>query len=128
MKPPLPSLRRDLETLEANGLTMTEREQQLAAKRRECESADDAADPDRRRAPALPADTPERAAALRGQIEALESEIQEAREAYQQDEAAVRAILLQGPYTSLATTEERVSQLQDDEAAEQLRLGCHPSA
>ena len=30
--------------------------------------------------------------------------------------------MLQGPYTSLATTEERVSQLQDDEAAEQLRL------
>ena len=114
--------RHDLEALEANGLTMTEREQQLAAKRRECESADDALTRIDAELAALPADTPERAAALRGQIEALGSEIQEAREAYQQDEAAVRAILLQGPYTSLATTEERVSQLQDDEAAEQLRL------
>ena len=71
---------------------------------------------------ALPKDAPERAAAIQDRIATLESNIQTAREAYQQDEAAARAILLQGPYTSLAIAEERVRQLEADEAAERLRL------
>jgi uncharacterized protein YhaN len=55
-------------------------------------------------------------------ISALESEIQSAREAYKQDEAAASAILRQGPYSSLAIAEERVRQLESDEAAENTRL------
>jgi uncharacterized protein YhaN len=94
----------------------------LDGRRRECESADAGlADIDAALKP-LPVDAPETAAAMLQGISALELEIQNAREAYKQDEAAVSAILRQGPYSSLAIAEERVRQLEADEAAENTRL------
>jgi hypothetical protein len=111
-----------LAALEADGLTIPERQEKLADRRRECETAEDALHDIDKALGQLPADAPERAVASRGQIATLEGEIQKAREAYQQDEAAVRAILLQGPYTSLASAEERVRQLEHDTAVETLRL------
>jgi uncharacterized protein YhaN len=101
---------------------MTERQQELNGRRRECESSEAAlAEVDAALAP-LPFDAPERAAIMQEKISALEVEIQNAREAYKQDEAAVSAILRQGPYSSLAIAEERVRQLEADEAAENSRL------
>jgi DNA repair exonuclease SbcCD ATPase subunit len=111
-----------LALLEADGLTIQERQEKLADRRRDCETAEDALHDIDKALGQLPADAPERAAASREQIATLEGEIQKAREAYQQDEAAVRAILLQGPYTSLASAEERVRQLERDTAVETLRL------
>jgi hypothetical protein len=111
-----------LALLEADGLTLMARQQRLADRRRECESAADGLREIDAELAALPKDAPERAAAIEDRIATLESNSQTAREAYQQDEAAARAILLQGPYTSLAIAEERVRQLEADEAAERLRL------
>jgi DNA repair exonuclease SbcCD ATPase subunit len=116
--------KRKLAELEADGLTIAVRQDQLAERRRECESADEALLEIDRVLATLPADAPERAVEIRGRIACLESAIQSAREAYQQDEAAARAILLQGPYTNLTAAEERVRQLEHDEAAETLRLNA----
>jgi len=113
---------REVAILETDGRTMTERQQELNGRRRECESAEGGlAEIDAALAP-LPADAPERAATMQQKISSLEVEIQNAREAYKQDEAAVSAILRQGPYSSLAIAEERVRQLEADEAAENSRL------
>jgi DNA repair exonuclease SbcCD ATPase subunit len=111
-----------LAALVADGLTISERQEKLAGRRRECETAEDALRDIDTALGQLPADAPERASAIREQIATLEDAIQKAREAYQQDEAAARAILLQGPYTSLASAEERVRQLEHDTAVETLRL------
>ena len=116
--------RRTLAELEADGLTIAARQDQLTGRRRECESADEALLEIDRVLATLPADAPERAVEIRGCIAGLELTIQSAREAYQQDEAAARAILLQGPYTNLTAAEERVRQLEHDEAAETLRLNA----
>jgi exonuclease SbcC len=114
----------DLGALEADGKTITERQNELNGRRRECESSEAAlVEIDAALTP-LPADAPETAAAMLQGISVLESEIQSAREAYKQDEAAASAILRQGPYSSLAITEERVRQLEVDEAAENTRLGA----
>jgi recombinational DNA repair ATPase RecF len=111
-----------LALLVADGLTIPERQEKLADRRRECETAEDALRDIDKALGQLPADAPERATAIREQIATLEDAIQKAREAYQQDEAAARAILLQGPYTSLASAEERVRQLEHDTTVETLRL------
>jgi wobble nucleotide-excising tRNase len=101
---------------------MAERQGDLSSRRRECESAEE----DLRRIDAelavLPADAPDRLDAVQSKISQLESAIQQAREAYKEDEAAARALLQQGPYTILSIAEERVKQLEDDAAAETLRL------
>jgi uncharacterized protein YhaN len=101
---------------------LIDRQRHLADRRRECESAVDGLRDIDTELAVLPKDAPERAAAIQDRIAVLELNSRTAREAYQQDEAAVRAILLQGPYTSLATAEERVRQLEADEALEKLRL------
>jgi DNA repair exonuclease SbcCD ATPase subunit len=101
---------------------MAERLQELNNRRRECDSADEALREIDATLAALPADAPECAAAVLKRIEVLGSEIQAAREAYQQNEVAARTVLQQGPYTGLAAAEERVRQLEADEAAETLRL------
>ena len=111
-----------LAVLEADGLTIQERQEKLAHRRRECETAEDALHDIDKALAQLPSDAPERAAASREQIATLEGEIQKAREAYEKDEAVARLILLQGPYTSLASAEERVRQLEHDMAVESLRL------
>jgi ABC-type Mn2+/Zn2+ transport system ATPase subunit len=116
--------KRTLAELETDGLTIAARQDQLAERRRECESADEVLREIDSMLATLPADAPERAAAIRERIAGLEMAIQSAREAYQQDEAAARAILLQGPYTNLTSAEERVRQLEHDEAAETLRLNA----
>lgn len=118
----LADAKRALAALEADGLTIPERQEKLADRRRECETAEDALRDIDKALGQWPADAPERAAASREQIATLEAAIQKARELYQQDESAVRAILLQGPYTSLASAEERVHQLEHDTAVETLRL------
>jgi DNA repair exonuclease SbcCD ATPase subunit len=118
----LAELLRDLTALEADGKSMTERQQELSVRRRECESAEsDLAEIDASLAQ-LPPDAPEAAAAIADRISTLEREIQSAREAYKQDEKAASEILRQGPYSSLAVAEERVRQLESDESAETARL------
>jgi hypothetical protein len=118
----LAAARAELASLEADGKTMAERLQELNNRRRECDSADEALREIDATLAALPADAPECAAAVLKRIEVLGSEIQAAREAYQQNEVAARTVLQQGPYTGLAAAEERVRQLEADEAAETLRL------
>ncbi|MDR3701073.1 MAG: AAA family ATPase [Candidatus Sulfopaludibacter sp.] len=118
----LAEAKRVLAQLEADGLALSDRNENLAARRRECESAEDEVRGIDKSLQQLPADAPERASLLRQQIEALGSAIQTAREAYQQCEAAARVILLQGPYTCLASAEERVRQLEHDTAMETRRL------
>jgi hypothetical protein len=113
---------KELTPLTADGLSLTERHERLAERRRERESAEDALQSIETSLANLPADAPQQAGEVRQRIAALDAEIQTAREAYQQDEAVVRTILLQGSYTSLAVAEERVQQLEEDEAAERLRL------
>jgi len=112
----------ELRALEADGKSMSERLDELSNRRRECESAAESLQNIDAELAALPADAPNRLEAVHNRISQLESEIQQAREGYKQDEAAARALLQQGPYTSLAIAEERVKQLEDDEAAETLRL------
>lgn len=112
----------ELATLESDGKSMAERQDKLSARRRECESAEENLQKIDADLAALPADAPDRLEAVHSGINQLETAIQQAREAYKQDEAAARALLQQGPYTSLAIAEERVKQLEDDEAAETLRL------
>jgi energy-coupling factor transporter ATP-binding protein EcfA2 len=111
-----------LAALEADALTISERQEKLADRRRECETAEGAIRDIDKALGQFPADAPESASAIREQIAKLEDAIQKAREAYQQNEAAARAILLQGPYTSLASAEERLRQLEHDIAVETLRL------
>jgi DNA repair exonuclease SbcCD ATPase subunit len=113
---------KDLASLEADGKSLSERNEELSTRRRECESAEESLQKIDADLAALPADAPDRLAAINGRISELESEIQRVREAYKEDEAAARALLQQGPYTSLALAEERVKQLEDDEAVETLRL------
>ena len=113
---------KDLGSLEADGKSLAERQDELSARRRECESAEESLQKIDADLAALPADAPDRLEAINSRISGLESEIQRVREAYKEDEAAARALLQQGPYTSLALAEERVKQLEDDEAAETLRL------
>jgi DNA repair protein SbcC/Rad50 len=112
----------ELRALESDGRSMSERQDELGTRRRECESAEENLRKIDGDLVALPADAPDRLDAVSRRISELESEIQRAREAYKEDEAAARALLQQGPYTSLAIAEERVKQLEDDEAAETLRL------
>jgi energy-coupling factor transporter ATP-binding protein EcfA2 len=116
--------KRTLMELEADGATIAARQEQLAERRRECDSAADALREIDGALGTLPPDAPERADAMRQRIAGLESSMQTARETYQQNEAAARAILLQGPYTDLAAASERVRQLESDEAAETLRLNA----
>jgi DNA repair exonuclease SbcCD ATPase subunit len=112
----------ELRTLESDGRSMAERQDELSTRRRECESAEENLRKIDGDLAALPADAPDCLDAVYKRIGELESEIQRAREAYKEDEAAARALLQQGPYTSLAIAEERVKQLEDDEAAETLRV------
>lgn len=116
--------KRVLAELEADGLTVAARQELLTERRRECESAEEALREIIKTLETLPADAPERAGTIREQMTRLESAVQTDREAYQQNEAAARAILLQGPYTNLTAAEERVRQLEHDEAAETLRLNA----
>lgn len=120
----LAEAKRTLAELETDGLSITARQDQLAERRRECESADESLLAIDRVLATLPADAPERAVEIRGRIAGLELAIQSAREAYQQDERVAREILRQGPYTNLTAAEERVRQLEHDEAAETLRLNA----
>jgi ABC-type Mn2+/Zn2+ transport system ATPase subunit len=113
---------KELAALEADGKSLSERNDELSVRRRECESAEEGLQRIDADLAALPADAPDRLDALFGRIGELQSEIQRVREAYKEDEAAARALLQQGPYTSLALAEERVNQLEDDEAAETLHL------
>src|SRR5262249_1689663 len=78
-----------LTPLLADGLSLDERQNRLAERRRERESGDDAVRAIDETLSKLPPDAPERADELRRQIDTLEAEIQVAREVYQQDEAAV---------------------------------------
>jgi DNA repair exonuclease SbcCD ATPase subunit len=112
----------ELRTLESDGRSAAERQDELGTRRRECESAEENLRKIDCDLAALPADAPDRLDAVYKRIGELESEIQRAREAYKEDEAAARALLQQGPNTSLAIAEERVKRLEDDEAAETLRL------
>lgn len=112
----------ELATLESDGRSIVDRQDELSSRRRECESAEENLRRIDVELAALPADAPDRLEALYSRVSQLESEIQQAREAYKEEEAAARALLQQGPYTSLAIAEERVKQLEDDEAAQTLRL------
>jgi DNA repair exonuclease SbcCD ATPase subunit len=112
----------EIAALESDGRTMGERQEELNDRRRESDSAEANLQRIERELAALPAGAPDQLDAVRDRIASLESESQLAREGYQQDEAAARALLQQGPYTSLATAEEQVAQLETDEAAEMLRL------
>lgn len=112
----------ELETLEADGRSMAERQDDLSARRRMCESAEESLKTIDEALATLPEDAPERLDLIKQGISVLDSEIQRVREAYTAEEAAARALSVQGPYTTLATAEERVKQLQDDEAVENLRL------
>jgi wobble nucleotide-excising tRNase len=112
----------DVATLESDGRSMAQRQDDLINRRRECESTEEHLQLIDANLSALPADAPDRLEAVCSRISLLESEIQQAREAYKEDEAAARALLQQGPYTSLVIAEERVNQLEDDESAEMLRL------
>ncbi len=112
----------EIARLESDGRSMAERQDDLSNRRRECESAEENLQKIDQELAASPANAPDRLEALRAGIRQLESEIQRAREAYKEDEAAARALLQQGLYTSLAIAEERVKQLEDDAAAENLRL------
>lgn len=114
---------RMLTQLEA-GASIAARQEQLAERRRECDSAAAALQEIDAALGTLPPDAPERAESMRQKIAGLESSMQTARETYQQNEAAARAILLQGPYTDLAAASERVRQLECNEAAETLRLNA----
>jgi exonuclease SbcC len=111
-----------LAPLLADGRSLADRQDRLAERRRERETAEDAFRAIEAALSTLPADAPERAEEIRQRIDTLEAEIQASREAYQQDEAAVRTILQQGPYSSLAIAEERVRQLEVEEQTERLRL------
>jgi energy-coupling factor transporter ATP-binding protein EcfA2 len=113
---------KELASLEADGKSPSERQEELSARRRECESAEENLQEIEADLAALPADAPDRLEAIDGRIGELQSQIQRVREAYKEDEAAARALLQQGPYTSLALAEERVKQLEDEEAAETLHL------
>ena len=115
---------KELAALEADGKSLAEREHELSARRRECESAEESLRNIDTDLASLPEDAPGRLDAINGRISELGVEIQRVREAYKEDEAAARALLQQGPYTSLALAEERVKQLEDDEAGETLRLNA----
>jgi energy-coupling factor transporter ATP-binding protein EcfA2 len=112
----------ELAALESDGKSLSERNDDLSTRRRECESAEESLQKIDADLGAMPADAPDRLDAINDRIRELESVIQRVREAYKEDEAAARALLQQGPYTSLALAEERVKQLEDDETAETLRL------
>jgi DNA repair exonuclease SbcCD ATPase subunit len=113
-----------LVSLEADGLTVAARQERVAECRKESDTAADALRKVDADLGARPADAPDRAARLLERIAELEMEIQLGREAYQQEEAAVKAILCHGPYTSLATAEEEVRQFEHEEAEELLRLNA----
>jgi exonuclease SbcC len=112
----------EIAKLESDGRSAAERQDELSTRRRECESAEENLRAIDTALAALPVDVPDRLEALNNRIRQLESDIQQAREAYKQDEAVARALLQQGPYTSLASAEEQVKQLEDDKTAEKLRL------
>jgi DNA repair exonuclease SbcCD ATPase subunit len=112
----------ELAALESDGKSLAERNHELSTRRRECESAEESLQKLDADLGALPADAPDRLDAINDRISELEAVIQRVREAYKEDEASARALLQQGPYTSLALAEERVKQLEDEEAAETLRL------
>jgi uncharacterized protein YhaN len=112
----------DLAKLESDGRTMSEKQEDLGYRRRECECAEESLDKIDADLAALPADAPDRLTALGNEVTELESELQRARKEYGDHETAARTLLELGPYTSLATAEERVQQLETDLAAETLRL------
>ena len=118
----LAEARSDLAALEADGKTVSERQQELNGRRREWESAAGALTEIDAALSPLPVDAPETALAGQQRISALELEIQNVREAYRQDEAVASALLRQGPYSSMTSAEERVNQLEADEATENRRL------
>ncbi len=110
--------------LQADGRTLGDRREDLDGKRRACDTAEEDLRAIDATLAGLPQDAPERAAALGQQIESVQSQLQQTRESYQQDEAAMRAILLQGPYSSVAAAEERVRQLEKEHAVELLRVNA----
>jgi exonuclease SbcC len=113
-----------LARLQADGRTLAGRRAELDEKRRACEKVEEDLRGIDAALAGLPADAPERAAALGQQIDSLQSELQQTRESYQQSEAAMRAILAQGPYSDVAAAEERVRQLENERAAELLRVSA----
>lgn len=118
----LASAKADLGRLESDGRSMAERQEDLVGRRRECESAEESLVKLDAELADLPADAPDRFNALGKEITELEAELQRARKEYEDHETAARTLLELGPYTSLATAEERVQQLETDCAAEKLRL------
>jgi ABC-type Mn2+/Zn2+ transport system ATPase subunit len=118
----LADARSDLAALEADGKTVSERQQELNGRRREWEGASVALTEIDAALGPLPVDAPEAALAKQQGISALELEIQCVREAYRQYEAVASALLRQGPYCGMTSAEERVHQLEADEAAESRRL------
>jgi len=110
--------------LQADGRTLGDRREDLDGKRRACDRAQDELRSIDLTLAGLPQDAPERATELAHQIETVKSQLQEIRESYQQDEAAMRAILLRGPYSSVAAAEERVRQLEEEYAEELLRVNA----
>ena len=118
----LADARSDLAALEADGKTVSERQQELNGRRREWDGAAVALTEIDTVLGPLPVDAPEAALAKQQGISALELEIQSVREAYGQDEAVASALLRQGPYSGMTSAKERVHQLEADEAAENRRL------
>jgi uncharacterized protein YhaN len=110
--------------LQADGRTLGDRREDLDGKRRACDRAQDELRSIDLTLAGLPQDAPERATELAHQIETVKSQLQEIRESYQQDEAAMRAILLRGPYSSVAAAEERVRQLEEEYAEKLLRVNA----
>ncbi len=118
----LDEARRELATLEADGKSMDERKEELNNRRRALESAAESVQQIESALAGLPSDAPERLHELSARIAELEKDAQSGREAYQQDEAAARALLAGGPYTSKAVAEERVRQLEADREIEMRKL------
>jgi DNA repair exonuclease SbcCD ATPase subunit len=113
-----------LAQLQADGKTLAERREGLDGKRRACDRAEDDLRGIDLTLAELPPDAPERAIVLAQQIETAKSELQGIRESYQQGEAGMRAILLQGPYSNVAAAEERVRQMEQEYAGELLRVNA----
>ena len=113
---------RDLETLECDGRSIDERTHELNNRRRECESAETALAEIDAALGRLPADAPARPRRRQRRSSCSSPKFRRPANATNRTKRRRRRLLQQGPYSSLAVAEERVRQLEVEEAAETARL------
>lgn len=108
--------------LQSDGLTMAQREESLARRRRECDTAGEKLNGLKQEQAALPPDALTRAGVLRQRLAVLTKEASDSQREMDSEETRQRTWLEQAPQDALATAEEAAEDLRGQKAATELKM------